>query len=163
MPLSELVSALVPTPHYKLASTAHTVFNTSSWQQGLEKITPKSFPPSTRAVSLLQVARGSACDIRHLMRDIDSIDQRLLQLYRPTSWRPIEHWYSRGASGNKSLSLLANSNVVNNMLCNVNRKSEAMFLTNAYTHWLLRQGCERQQFVSAFDTLKTIMESYESV
>ena len=160
-----MTTTLAPSAQYKLASTTHAIIDTLSWQQGLAKAIPTFLPSSTKMLHMLQIARGNAHDIKCLMQDVCIIDRRLQQLYRPVAWNPlpIEHWYGLEPTTTKLLSLLINSNTVTNMLCNVSKQSKMMYETKAYVHWYQKYGCEHDQFVSAFDTLSTIIDSYNSV
>ncbi|MGH0174598.1 UNVERIFIED_CONTAM: hypothetical protein FKN15_012359 [Acipenser sinensis] len=62
----------------------------------------------------------------------------------------------------RSLTVCSNHSSVTDLLQRVGERAHDMFQARAYLHWYHRYGCEDQDFLQAFDTLRTVTEEYHA-
>ena len=66
-----------------------------------------------------------------------------------------------GIKDGTSLTIAANYSNVTTYIDDVVHKAAAKFNAGAFMHWYEKHGCERDTFLSAFDTLQTIVKDYD--
>ena len=66
-----------------------------------------------------------------------------------------------GIKDGASITIAANYSNVTTYIDDVVHKAAAKFNAGAFMHWYEKHGCERDTFLSAFDTLQTIVKDYD--
>ncbi|XP_034776655.2 uncharacterized protein LOC117394755 isoform X3 [Acipenser ruthenus] len=169
----ELLRSVSPVPATKFLHTtqAHTR-STVLWDslaastlQMLPRHSPSGNPHYSSAV--LAVARGDQCN--SFLSSLDPVLRRLRHGHRCAAWNPfpIDYWTDpqdvvSPSPSSRSLTVCSNHSSVTDLLQRVGERAHDMFQARAYLHWYHRYGCEDQDFLQAFDTLRTVTEEYRA-
>lgn len=101
------------------------------------------------------------------MSTAKEMERRIKLACNTVEWNPfpVDFWFSQepALQEAKHMSLLSNTSSVTPYLNCVLEKSEKMLQAKAYLHWYQRYGIETETLESAFDNLRTIIDSYNNL
>ncbi|MGH0120500.1 UNVERIFIED_CONTAM: hypothetical protein FKN15_066824 [Acipenser sinensis] len=117
--------------------------------------------------AVLAVARGDQSN--SFLSSLDPVLRRLRHGHRCAAWNPfpIDYWTDpqdvvSPSPSSRSFTVCSNHSSVTDLLQRVGERAHDMFQARAYLHWYHRYGCEDQDFLQAFDTLRTVTEEYRA-
>ncbi|XP_041104101.1 tubulin beta chain-like isoform X3 [Polyodon spathula] len=155
-------------PVHNLTTPRSTVLWDSlaaSTLQMLPRHSPSGKPHYSSAV--LAVARGGQS--KSFLSSLDPVLRRLRHGHHCAAWNPfpIDYWTDpqdvvSPSPSSCSLTVCSNHSSVTDLLQRVGERAHDMFQARAYLHWYHRYGCEDQDFLQAFDALRTVTEEYRA-
>ncbi|XP_071943066.1 tubulin delta chain-like isoform X2 [Antedon mediterranea] len=167
----EILQSVCPMPSHKFAHVIHTSQTKSSWETltgGLLRSFKRYDEDGLTFSSLanLAVARGDKMDT--FSKHSKSIEKKIKAAYNCVRWNPypVDFWIGKDSinvakSGTASLTICANTSRIVEYAGNVLSKTRNMLEAGAYLHLYLNHGCEKGDFIEAYDTMQCVIDNYK--
>ena len=175
----ELIRSICPDQATKFITPVHNHWTkpTTSWDQLLTRLmhsnslqkkhTTSTSPIKVSTSSILLVSRSSPSNMESLVRKVSLYERKLKHILNTVEWNPfpVDYWFSYEPhlGERKASTILVNSTAVLDYFDSVYKRAGVMYREKAYVHWYEKYGCEKDTFKEAFETVRSMIQSYESL
>lgn len=158
-----LLQQVCPLQSLKFISVAHQQKSHSTWNECLSRLQRQFSVDGRKFKSIANILVG-----RGENEVYDFSQKKMEKLLSCVQWmpEPVVYWTANcNLPGEKTstLTTASNNGRVTHWLKMTLEKAEAMYTSQAYLHWYLKHGADKNDFEEAFETTKTIIENYQQI